>query len=403
MYLKMAWRNLWRNRRRTMITVASVMMAVVLASTMRCLQLGTYDSMINNVVGYYSGYLQVQEKDYWENRSIDDSFTLNDTLKETLGGIEEVKGFVPRLESFVLVSSDVKTKGAMVIGTDPDQENLVTHLANNISEGSYFTNKEDAVMITEGLAHSLKIGVGDTLIMLGQGYHGASAAGKYPITGIVKFGSPELNKGMVYLPLKDAQWMMGGDVVTSVAIMLHKRDELEAVRKKLESALGSDLIMKDWKEMMPDLVQAIQADNSGGLIMAGVLYLIIAFGLFGTLIMMLAERQHEFGVLVAVGMRRIKLSFMVLLESILIGLMGTFVGFCLSIPVVYWLHYHPIRFTGDAAQSFAAYGFEPVMKTSTDISIFTAQAELVFVITVVLSLYPLYKILKLNPLNAMRA
>lgn len=403
MYLKLAWRNLWRNRRRTMITAASVMMAVVLASTMRCLQLGTYDSMINNVVGYYSGYLQIQQKDYWENRSIDDSFIINDTVQNALDGIEGISGFVPRLESFVLTSSETKTKGAMVIGTDPEQENLVTHLADNVIKGAYFADKSGSVMITEGLAHSLKLDIGDTLIMLGQGYHGASAAGKYPVTGIVKFGSPELNKGMIYLPLKDAQWMMGGDVVTSVAVMLNKRDELEPVKEKLDQSLGNELIMKDWKEMMPDLVQAIQADNSGGLIMAGVLYLIIAFGLFGTIIMMLAERQHEFGVLVAVGMRRIKLSFMVLLESVLIGVLGTIAGFCLSIPVVYWLHYNPIRFTGEAAQSFAAYGFEPVMRTSTEITIFTAQAELVFVITVVLSLYPLYKILKLNPLNAMRS
>ncbi|MCB0430073.1 MAG: ABC transporter permease [Flavobacteriales bacterium] len=403
MYWKLAWRNLWRNHRRTIITLTSVMLAVVLATTMRCLQLGTYDTMINNVVGYYTGYLQLQGDDYWDTRSIDKGFTFDESLQQHLRSIRHIKSFTPRLEAYVLASSDDKTKSAMVVGTDPAMEDSVTQLGGKLIDGRYFSATDRSVMIAEGLADVLKLHTGDTVVVLGQGYHGANAAGKYPISGIVRFGAPELNKGMIYLPLKEAQWLFGGDVVTSVVMMLDNRNGIDEARHAIENGLPEGLTVMDWKEMMPDLVQAIRADNSGGLIMAGVLYLIIAFGLFGTFLMMLAERQHEFGILISIGMRHISIVRMVLLEILLIGVIGTAAGFALSVPVVYWLHENPIRFTGDAAQSFAAYGFEPVMRASLDPSIFTAQAELVLCITLLLALYPLARILKLNALKATRS
>jgi len=401
-YLKLAWRSLWRNRRRTVITTTSVAFAVILATTMRCLQLGSYDKMIENVVGYYTGYIQLQGKEYWKTRSLDEGFTYTDSLNSIILSIKEVESITPRLESYVLSGGETKTKVALVIGSDPENEDRVTKLSDKLVLGSYFNDSIPSVLLADGLAQALKLNLNDTVVILGQGYHGTSAAAKYTVSGIVHFNAPELNKQLIYLPLKEAQWLFGGDVITSVSLMLDKPQNMTAVAQQLTQTLGDLYEIKDWKDMMPDLDEAIKADNSGGLIMVSVLYIIIAFGIFGTLIMMFIERKREFGVLVSLGMKRIQLAVTIFIESISIGIMGTMAGFALSIPVVFWLHNHPIRFTGEAAKGFESYGFEPIMITSLDSSIFIAQGALVFILTSALSLYPFFKLLKLDALKAMR-
>ncbi len=402
MYIKLAWRNLWRNKRRTIITVASVMLAVMLSTLMRCMQLGTYDKMIENVVGFYSGYIQISSADFNEEPNIDNGFELTDTILNVLNDEKSITAFAPRQESFVWLSSDSASKGAFLIGAFPDKEEIVTSLSDKVVKGKYFTADSRDLLLAEGVAEKLKVDVGDTIVLIGQGYHGLTAAGKFPVGGILSFGSPDLNKRMVYMPIREMKELTGGDVVTSVSLMLENNRDLPMIDSKLQQKLGSDFAVKTWKEIMPELEQAIQADNAGGLIMAGVLYFIIAFGIFGTLLMMLAERMREFGMLISLGMKNIWISIVVIIESFLIGLLGTLAGMTFSIPLVAWFFYHPIRFTGEVAEGYASYGFEPVMFVSSDPSIFISQALLVFSIMLALSLFPFIRILRIKPVEAMR-
>lgn len=402
MYFKLAWRNLWRNKRRTLITVASILLAVMMSTLMRCMQLGTYDRMIENVVGFYSGYLQITTADFEEEPGIDNGFELNDSIRNLLDKEPAVTNYAPRLETFVWLSSDSASRGALLIGADPQPEDEVTALSKKVKKGRYFKAGERVIMIAEGIAEKLKIDTGDTLIVIGQGYRGMSAAGRFPVVGILSFGSPDLNKSMVYLPLRAMQELTGGGVITSLALMLHNNRELAEADSSLQQALGDDFAVKTWQEQMPELVQTIQADNAGGLIMAGVLYFIIAFGIFGTLLMMLSERMREFGVLIALGMKNASISLVVAIESILIGLIGTATGMMFSIPLVAWFYFNPIRFTGELAEGYESYGLEPVMFVSKDPTIFINQAVIVFGIMLIAALFPMSRILRIKPVDAMR-
>ena len=135
--LKMAWRNLWRNRRRTLITVASIFFGVLLSTFMTSMQEGTYSKMIDNVVRFYTGYIQVHHPGYWENKTIDYTFAPGDSLKQVLASDPQITSFVPRLESFTLMSYGNSTKGAALIGIDPEKEDKMTKLSNWIEEGAY--------------------------------------------------------------------------------------------------------------------------------------------------------------------------------------------------------------------------------------------------------------------------
>ena len=399
-----AWRNIWRNKRRTLITAASVFTAVILALMMRSLQLGAYQRMIDNVVSFYTGHIQVHAEGYGDEKTLEYTFVPNDSIIDVIKGNEAIRAWVPRLESFALVSAEDLTQGSLVVGINPKAEDGLTNLAGKIVDGAYLTEDDDGVLLSEGLAIKLQVGSGDTIVLLGQGYHGATAAGKYPIRGVAHFSAPSLNNGMVYLTIPQAQYLYStGDRLTSIAMRIApKADATEVANSLRRETKGMPFEFFDWKEMLPEMVELIEVDNAGGVIVISILYMIIAFGIFGTILMMLAERQHEFGILVAVGMKRIKLATVVLLEILMIAFLGTLAGIIIGIPIIAYFHGNPIRVTGDMAKAYESFGMEPVFPFSNDIGLFLTQASIVFLMSLILSVFPWFRILRLKAIQALK-
>ena len=209
--IKIAWRNIWRNKRRTLITVASIMFALFFAIIMRGFQRGSYAKMKENAVESYSGYLQVQNKDYWDDKNINNTMTVDPEMLDELASDERVKEIIPRLESFALASSGESTKGVAVMGIDPDKEDMMTQVKSYLGEGSFIESQDKSIMLAEGLSKFLGIGVNDTLVLFSSGYHGATAAGLYPVKGILKLPTPEMNRSTVYLPILEAQNLFSAD------------------------------------------------------------------------------------------------------------------------------------------------------------------------------------------------
>ena len=405
MLFRLAWRNIWRNKRRTAITAASILFAVLFATFMESIQKGAWDHMINSVVNYYYGYVQVHQKGYWDEQTIDKAFPLADSLMQLQEKVPEIRQVLPRIESFALASTGEHTSGVMGIGIDPQRENAMTNLRDRISEGKYFEDNEEAALVAEGVAENLGLSLGDTIVLISQGYHGVNAAGKYPIKGMVNFGSPELNKQMVYLPLPVAQYFYGAEgLATSLALKIDGQDDIRPVMKALDRKLDTSAYeVMDWKDMLPDLVEAKTVDSAGNVIVYVILYLIIAFGIFGTILMMSKEREYEFGVLISIGLHRWQLGLTVWLEVMMLGLFGALLGILASMPLVWYFHVNPIRFSGDYAEAMEKFGFEAIFPAIFEAHIFLIQALLVFILTAILALYPIFKIRKLKPVQAMRA
>ncbi len=404
LFLILAWRNLWRNKQRTLITMASVFFAVILVLFTRSMQLGTYNHMIETTVKMSTGYLQVQAEEYWEKRSLEHSFDYNESLPQRVTETEHVTLAVPRIESFALVSSGENSGGAAVIGIDPEKENQMNNLSELVDTGSYLSPGKQAVLIPRGLARKLGVGVGDTLVMISQGYRGLSAAGAWPISGVLDLPSPDMSAGVVYMPLAEAQWFYGlGNRITSLAVMIERPSRLEAVAASLQQRTQGPYAILTWREMMPELLQAIQVDNAGGIIMLAILYVVIAFGIFGTVMMMAAERKREFSVLSAVGTKKKVLSMTVLLETVTIAVLGTLIGLMVSTPILFYMKNNPIELTGNAAEAMAEYGYQPLLPFTMQPSLFMTQTLVVFGIALLASAYPIYWITRIRIADALRA
>lgn len=406
MLLKLAWLNIWRNKRRTFITTTSVFFAVLLAVATRSMTDGVYENMIHNIVSFSSGYLQIHQNGYWDEQSIDNSFEVDEQLYQELLKNPKVTHIMPRLETFALASYSEKTKGVLILGIDPTKEKEVNNLHEKIIEGQYIeTVNDNAVVLGEGLASQLKLRVNDTLVLLGQGYHASSAAAKFIVKGIIKLGSPDLNNSVVYMPIKQAQYMHGAENrLTAISIMLDKTTNLEKLKASLQAILDAEMYeVMTWKEMLPEMDQFIEADSTGHYIIIGILYFLISFGLFGTLMMMIFERKHELGILIAIGMKKHLLALILMLESIMIALIGCFAGILGGMLFVNWFKKHPIHFTGELKDIYENYGIESIIYFSSSENIFIVQTLIVLLLSILLAFYPGFVVMKLRPVEAINS
>lgn len=401
--LKLAWKNMWRNRSRTMITMASIFFAVILSVLANSLQVGVFDNLVKNVVSFYTGYMQVHKAGYQDEQILDNSFEVSAEMEQKIFSGSNISGIAGRLESFALASSAEVTRGCLVVGIHPEKENKVTALKQKLVSGAYLVATDRTVLIAQGLADRLQLKLHDTIVLIGQGYHGATAAGKYPIKGILKFGSPDLNDKALFMPLATAQDFYSADgMITSYVLSLHDTKDLQSTASATRNSLGKEFEVMTWEELIPDIKQHIKADSDSMKYILGVLYMLICFGVFSTLLMMMVERKYEMGMLVAIGMHKGKMMLLLMMESLLTVLAGCVLGICTSIPIVYIMNKHPLRMSGENARAYERFGFEAVFPTATDASIFISQGVVVLVIGSVLSLYPLYKVIRLNPVSAMK-
>lgn len=404
-YLKIAWRNLWRNRRRTMITVASVFFAIFLALLMRSMQHGSYNLMERDAIKNSTGYIQVHAPGYWEDKTIDNTFEDRDKLRQQVRNTEHITKVIPRLESFALASSGNITKGVGIVGTNPDIENSITKLEDRVETGSYFNSDADqGLLLGKDLAGYLEVKVGDSIVLLSQGFHGITAAGEYIVRGILNFPAPEMNKQLIYMTLDAAQYFYAANNrLTSYSIMIENPNDLNETVTSLNNQIGQDYEIMKWDEMMVELKQQIESDNISGMFMLAILYVVVAFGIFGTILMMTHERRREFSVMIAIGMQRYKLSLIVFFETIYMGLMGVIIGAIASIPVIYYFYTNPIPLQGEMAKAMEEFNVQPILPFAFEGSIFLSQGIVVIIITTLIAIYPLINISRFDLTNGLRS
>jgi ABC-type lipoprotein release transport system permease subunit len=273
-------------------------------------------------------------------------------------------------------------------------------------ENGFIEMGDPGVWVGDRLSEFLELNIGDTLVLIGQGYHATTAAGKYPIRGIVKLPLPDLDNKVVYLPLDICQELYNAPGnLTSLALHISSNEEKEihATVNRIGQFLPAEQRILDWREMNEVLVSQLEADNYSGMIMIGILYLVIAFGVFGTVLMLTAERRREFGVLVAIGMQKRKLASVMTMEMLFIGFLGILGGSLVAILIILYGVDHPIVFKGEMAKMYEDFGMEPVMAFQGIDFYFIWQVIIVSLMVVLSMIYPLRKIFGMKVVNALRA
>ena len=406
MIFKIAWRNIYRNRKRSLITITSIFSALFLVILMRALQFGFYDNIIKTVVESYAGYVEVHADGYWDNQSLDNSMEVDQKLINDINSVEGVENIVQRLQTFSLISMGEKTKGGVINGVDISDEQKITDWNKKMVSGS-FDLGENEIIVGKGIAEYFDIRENDTLILYGQGYRGMMAAGKYPVKGVIDLKNPDLNKLGIFMTIESARnYVSSEEISTHIIIDKEQYYDEEKIVKDLSQILSKDYEIMTWKKTLPEIEQTITADSAGGLIMAFILYIIVVFGMFGTVLMMTEERKYEFGVLISIGMSRIRLFRIILIETIILSMIGVLLAIILTYPISYYFNINPIDMAvlmGEGAdQMMEDLGFSPLAPMSISWDIPLSHALVIFIFSLLISIYPAIKILNLNPVKSMK-
>ncbi len=405
--VKMAWRNIWRNPRRSILTISAIAFASLLLIFMLSWQFGSYETMIDSAVKIHTGYLQVQARGYNDKKNIrmvvPDPVPIGNILNKTMN----VTAYTFRANTFSLVSSKERTYGIVVVGIDPVREAKVSTLEKLIRQGSYLSEGDtDQALVGDLLAKNLKVGLGDELVVLGQGRDGSVAATVVRVKGIYRSGQDDFDRSSIYIPLENFQdvYAMRGAVHEVVALG-KSLDDLQEIKKVVTAGIKKTdkkhrLVVLDWMELMPGLIEAIKMDLYSGFIFYLILIIVVAFSILNTFLMAIFERTREFGVLMAIGTTPGRLSKLLLIESTTMTIVGIVIGIIAGSLITWYFQVHGIVISG-TSELMRQFGMPERIYPQLSMLSASIGPGAVLIITFLTALYPALKVRRLRPVEAM--
>ena len=402
--IRLAWRNLQRNKSRTWLTAGGIGFSVLLVSFAMSMQSGSYEIMIDSATRYFSGHGQVSDASYIDQprfeRTVPNATALQAEL-ETIDGLS----VMPRVQAFAVVSMGEKSLGGMVMGVDFAAETRFLDIYDNVIEGQ-IPRASDEALIGSSMARNLGARVGDELIVLGSGKQGAVAAAIFIIAGIVETGQVELDRTLVFAPIAgvaDAFYLQ--DEVHMLLLMVENLSQLGAIGAQIETKLTRPLALQTWQELMPMIEQSIELDKAGAQLFYSLLLILVVFAVVNTFVMVLFERTREFGLFMALGMRPWQVIGQVQFEALLLSLLGVGLGLALALPLINYLSAVgiPLEHMGgeEAARQMQMGSFDRLFPKATLASLLTAPMVMI-VGTQLAALVSTVRVRGIHPVSALR-
>jgi len=405
MFFSLAWRNIWRNRRRSAITISAICIGMAGIIFMIGMMNGFVVNMIENSVHLETGALQVHHRGYHDDPSVEKLIRNPSEVSDRVTALPRVNGVSLRIKSFGLVSTRRDSLGAMLVGIDPSSESVVTNLYKSVIAGSYGSIRSgNTVLLGKTLAQNLQVRLGDEIIILSQGADGSMGNDIYKVGGIFETASPDIDRMYIYMGLSDASELLstyGG--VNEIAVSLKDADAADSAKNAVINALGDEdeLEVLTWKEVLPGVAQMVVFMQGAVFLFYLIVFGVAAFGISNTLIMSIFERVHELGVMMSIGTRPSRIFLQTAVESVMMGLIGSVIGsalgFLLSLNFI--LNGLDVSFWAKA-KSFIA--FSPVIYYRLVPWDFVLGIFFVVLVTALSSVYPALKASRLKPADAIR-
>ena len=340
MFIDIAFRNIFRQKRRSILTGLSISAGYVLFALTLSLIEGSYSNMIKLFTENHIGHIQIHSDDYLTRPKIYKSINDKSKIERTLSADQRIISFTPRAYSPALSFSEEKTGPVQLIGIDTETEPTVSRLREKITEGNFFNDSQDAgdkvhALISKGLAIKLDLEINDEFVLIGQGADGSIANDIFIVLGTVgSKSSPD--KTSVYVPLTTMQTFLSlGNNVHEYALLIGDISQAQIVSQNLQSALA-DFVVSPWQVVEEVFFKSMEADKEGNWVFLALVMIIVFIGVLNTIFMSVLERTREFGVMRAIGFRAVGLITLIFTETILLTLLSLFLGILVALPLVLW-------------------------------------------------------------------
>lgn len=398
-----AWRNLWRNRRRTWLSVGAVAFATALVQFAMSFQVGSYAANIETATAFFVGHVQIQQREYIDKARFEHTIDSATPLMRSLEKRPDVLSVAPRVQAFALASVDERSFGVQVLGVDAQRERRTVKFLDRIAEGRMAQGPEE-VVIGDALARNLGAALGDEVVVLGAGKTGGVAALAAQVVGIMRTGIAEFDRSLMVAPIGAVQGAFGlGDEVHTLAVRSADLLRSGALAAALNAKLPEGALARSWEQSLPEVKQGIELDKLGSVFIYAIVILVVTFSVVNSFIMTVFERTREFGMLRAIGMRPSALLGMVQLEALCVWLLGVGIALVVQAPLITWLGASGIYMGADmAALAEGMYLPERLYPVLSWAVLLTAPLVMLAGVQLA-ALVPALKIRRLNPVNALRA
>ena len=403
-FFKLAWRNVFRNARRSFLTVAAIAIGLTALSFLWSFIEGVNDQMIENSTRYLAGHVQVHRSGYHDNQTLDLIMDDAQPVHAAFARNPHVIAVAERLEGMAIVSVGDKSRGMMVIGVDPQQEVRVTTLHKALISGSYFSSGDaKEVLLGDKAAATLRVTNGAEIVLFTQAADGSVGAEKYIVRGIFDTKMDMIDGLYVVMPLRVAQELfVAGKGVTAVVAKLDDRGAAEALAHRTAQSLGNNFEVLEWQKLLPSMVQSTKFHDVFAYILLLVVFVVVAVGITNTILMAVMERYREFGIMMALGTRANQITRIVLCEACILGLLGLILGATVGVALVAYYGSFGIHLEQYAKAIEAMPGLTGTVYPKFRLERMLLLAVIVFITAIIAALYPAWKAAALVPVDAIR-
>ena len=407
---KIAWRNLWRRKRRTLITGISIGFGVMLAVTFTGTGDYGYTNMINTSAIMGLGHVTIEPHGYNQTPSLDKRLRKTGQIRERVLAMPGVNDAIVRIMGQAMFASASKTIGGVFMGIDPAQESPEQNLLiRSLVQGELFFGKDSrGVVVGSKMAEKLNLRIGKKLVFTTTDVSGEIVSELARVTGIFKTGVNEVDGGMVLLPINSVRATLHYDAqdATLLAVIINDQRYAERMRDKISLAEGNPQIeVLSWQQTQAEMAGIITMDRSGNYISQFLIGLLIAAGILNTLLMSVLERTREFGVMMAVGMSPRTLFMLVVVESLWLAIIGIVIGIIITAPWYAYLYYVGLDFSGAIGEDYSAGGIlvDPLIRIRLYKESIIAILTGVFSLTLLAGLYPAWRAGRIPPVESLKA
>lgn len=400
--IKIAWRNIWRNKLRSGVVIGSILLGIWAGIFVSSLSYGLNQQRTRNLIQNNLSHVQVHDTLWQKEHKLEYWLPDASEVEKYLSSNSEVKAFAPRIKVNAMVASAHYTSGIQILGIDPEQEAKLTKLSSKVDSGSYFDEKgKNPVLIGKALAEKLKVKPGSKLILTFTDENGDIVSGAFKVKGFYKGTSSQVEKMEAFARKSDILKLLNKKQgVHEYAMLLNNPDELDLFKSKMQSTFPA-LLIQSWKDLSPELSFADELMTTMLYVIIGIIMLALCFGIVNTMHMAVLERRKELGMLMGVGMSKVRLFLMIMTETLMLSLCGGPLGILFGFITIQLTNRTGIDL-GMWSRGLESYGIEAVIYPDIDPQFYFGTGVMVMFVTLIAAIWPARRALKLNPVEAIR-
>jgi len=400
----LSWKNIWRNKLRSIVVIVAVTLGVFAGIFMIAFMNGMVDDRIKSVIRTEISHIQIHQTDFKENNDFSLRINSTDSIIQKIIKTKHVAAASKRIIISSLAASAETNTGVKIIGITPDEEKTVTNIGNKIINGKYFENsKKNTVVIGKKLAEKLKVKIKNKIIITLQDINKNIISGAFRVEGIYETDNAMYDEVNIFVRYNDLCGLTGINYTEAheIAVLLDNNENTENVKQQLKKN-NPDLEVQDWMELSPEAGYLVSVMDQYMFIFILIILLALGFGIVNTMLMVVLERVKEIGMLMAVGMNKLRVFFMIMLETVYLSLTGGMIGIIAGYIVCKHLEKVGLNLYF-WKEAYSSIGYSSFIYPAIDFKMLVFTALMVILTGILSALYPARKALKLNPAESIRA